>query len=784
MKTLIAVFSWALFLISASVARDPWVSQTGLSASTLQSRLTTFSNAGYHLVPVCVSGYEEVGAVRYAALWGKATDAFQRQVQIGLNVSQFISTNTTLQAQGWRIVWLNGYAFGGTDHYNAIYSKTNGSAQVVQLGDSSSAHQAADDSLSSTGYYLGNLCVFRSGINIRYGAWWNHGTFAPITTVSYDMTATGYQTDFNNRAGTWRLVNVCGYESALGSGDRYTAVWRKPAQTSGWGSIHGMEKLNYFAADSNHTGIGWRPSFQQGWESDGGVKFNAIWVENGGLPSSRVAQIDSLVNTALAANDIPALSLAVSFRGRLIFNRAYGVADVASNQWAGTDHRFRIASVSKAVTGVSVLHSLAAFPGRTLDSNVFGTGAVFGSDYGTTTLSTREKDISIRDLLHHVSGWPNDGKLWYDSEPSWGSGHQQLIDWQLDNVTVTSDPGTIGRYSNLGYTVAARVVEKLSGQTYEDYTVNDVLASCGISGSYRMAVGDRTQAQKKFNEVTYYPNPSGSYDPYLIDPRRMDGSTAWIARPSDLLLLTRRVDGDPRHTDILSASNITALRTRMTPDSSTGYSWQTYGCGWYTDNYANPGYWGHNGSMAGTRAEMIAGTDDIHYAWVANTQGSISNSALETILDQITASGWPEIDLFGSYHPAYDAWVTVNFPVVERGQPGLREVLWHPLADPDSDELPNAAEYYLGLDPLAGDRSPFQTAKVGSNFRVRWLRKTGTEGAVISVSSSTNLTSWLTLFGVIDTPGGLVAPVGYSWQEILIPMTQTKRYFRFEFQIR
>ena len=744
----------------------------------------TFSNPGYGLVPICVSGYEEAGGVNYSGLWGKATDAFPRQVQIGLTTSQLNNSNASLQSQGWRMVWLNGYAFGGTDYYNAIYSRTNGLAQVLRLGDSSSAHQAADGTLGSSGYYLGNLCAFHSGINISYGAWWNQGVFAPITTVSYDMTATEYQDNFNLRAGTWRLVNVCGYESAFSSGDRYTAVWRKLAQAGDWSSIHGMEKLNYFAADSNYTGVGWRPAFQQGWKSGDGVKFNAIWVENGGLPASRVAQIDSLVNTALAANSIPALSLAISFRGRLIFNRAYGVADVASNQWAGTNHRFRIASVSKAVTGVSVLHSLAAFPGRTLDSNVFGTGAVFGSDYGTTTLSTREKDISIRDLLHHVSGWPNDGKLWYDSEPAWGSGHQELIDWQLDNVIVTADPGTVGRYSNLGYTVAARVVEKLSGESFESYTVNKVLAPCGIGGLYGMAVGERTQALKKFNEVTYYPDSLSSYDPYLIDLRRMDGSTAWIARPSDLLLLARRVDGDQRHADILSTANITALRTRMTPSSSSGYNWETYGCGWYTDNYSVPGYWGHNGSMPGTRAELIAGTDDVHYAWAANTRDTISNSALETILDQITAVGWPEIDLFSTFHPAYDSWVTASFPAVERGQAGLREVLWHPLADPDGDELPNAAEYYLGLDPLAGDRSPFQVARVGSNFRVRWLRKSGTEGAVINVSASTNLTSWLMMFGVINSPGGLIAPVGYSWQEILIPMNHTKRYFRFDFQIQ
>lgn len=550
-----------------------------------------------------------------------------------------------------------------------------------------------------------------------------------------------------------------------------------------------MDTLNYLAADANHTGIGWRPAYLQAWKHGDGVKFNALWLPNGGLYHTRIEAIDTLVNDFLVDNSIPALSLAVSRGGRLVFKRAWGLADPETNEWAGPDHRFRFTSVAKPITGAAVVHALENHANLTLDNldmTLFGAGSVFRNTYGTPPYSDNEQAITIRHLLHHTTGWlGNEGRLWRHVWPDYGSDPNLVIDWQLDNVAVSFTPGTRGRYSNFGYVVAARVVERLSGKTYENYVHDHLFTPSGVTGALRPRIGGRTRAERHLMEVTYHQG-SDSLDPYEIDHHRMDGSTGWIARPSDLLLLGRRVDGDATHTDILNADSITALRTRGFPISSINYDWRTYGLGWYTDNYTNPTRWGHNGSMPGTRSEFHVGVNNgTSFAWVANVRAANADAFTTSLLNIFTnitvANAWPGFDLFGVWHPEYNAWLAEHFTSFERGLPGLEHLLTDPAADPDGDGIPNAAEFYHGLDPRQPGASPYRTAIVGNNLRIRWLQKTGLDGVAIRHQTSPNLTTWTDSAIVPTTPGGLFAPLGHRWQQILIPLSGPRRFVRFQY---
>ncbi len=788
-----------LFLLFStfSSARDPWVTQTSLTAAQLESRLATFSAPALGLVPEQITGYEEAGAIRYAALWGPRADAYPRQILLGLTSTQLTLQNLPLQNSGWRLHWLDGFHSGGTDYYNAIYRRTHGPAQSIRLGQTLAQHNTSRAELTAAGHYLENLTVFRStGLNLRYAAFWNQFTgFAPQIEVSYGITSFDLNTQIALRSANWRIHSLHGYEPpSIGATPepRYTVVWRRPALTGSWNVLHGMEKLNYFAADSNHTGIGWRPAYLQAWKHGNDMKFNALWLPNGGLAQSRIDSIDTLVNNFLADNSIPALSLAISRGGRLVFKRAWGLADPENDEWAGPEHRFRFASVAKPITGAAVVHALENQTARTLDSPLFGSGSIFRNTYGTQPYSANERAITIRHLLHHTHGWDSEGRLWWNNWPAYGSDPNPVIDWQLDNIDVTSTPGTYGRYSNFGYVVAARVVERLSGKTYETYVHDHLFTPSGVTGLLRPRIGGRTRAERHPMEVTYDRGPD-SGDPYEIDHHRMDGSTGWIARPSDLLLLGRRVDGNATHTDILSADSITALRTPGAPDSSTGYIWQTYGLGWAPSHapWGDIVDWGHNGGMSGTRSEFhVSMNSGTSFAWVANRRtygdpdpANAFTANLRGIFSNITAANaWPRFDLFGVWHPEYNAWVAEHFTATERGLPGLEHLLTDPAADPDGDGLPNAAEYYHGLDPRQPDASPYHTAIVGNNLRIRWLRKTGLEGATIACRFSTNLTSWVSLASVTikDRPE-LIAPLGSSWQELVIPISGPHRFVRFHF---
>ena len=202
--------------------------------------------------------------------------------------------------------------------------------------------------------------------------------------------------------------------------------------------------------------------------------------------------------------------------------------------------------------------------------------------------------------------------------------------------------------------------------------------------------------------------------------------------------------------------------------------------GWGTDNISNPSYWGHNGGMAGTVADFILRVDGTSFAWMANAPTNSLNSTINAWAARITAANaWPDIDLFYSAHPLYDAWAVSHFSSLDRGQPGLRNFIHGPDADPDGDEIPNAGEAYLGLDPLVSNPSPLTATKVGSNLRVRWQRSTTERGVKASIQTSSDLVNWVFPFGIsiTDRPD-LATTVGKRYQEGIIPITGNRRFAR------
>ena len=204
-------------------------------------------------------------------------------------------------------------------------------------------------------------------------------------------------------------------------------------------------------------------------------------------------------------------------------------------------------------------------------------------------------------------------------------------------------------YSNFGYLLLGRVIEKLSGKPYETYIKENLLAPIGIDN---MHVGGDLKKDKRPNEVTYYANEPGK-NPYggSMKVSRMDAHGGWIASPIDLLKLLVRVDGAPNKPDILSKKSM--------DDMTSSVSWKsTRGLGWVVDppNTANP-WWVHNGSFRGSRAWLRNRSDDVHTAAVINTSASdiggrtLTSALLYEVLKPITKllkakKAWPTYDLF------------------------------------------------------------------------------------------------------------------------------------------
>jgi CubicO group peptidase (beta-lactamase class C family) len=250
----------------------------------------------------------------------------------------------------------------------------------------------------------------------------------------------------------------------------------------------------------------------------------------------------------------PALSVAIVRDGRFVFERPFGMASRQDHQQCTRQSLFRIASATKPITSVAIF-TLVEKGQVKLTDKVFGPGAILGNDYGKPPYKQYVTDVTVDQLLTHTSGgWPNDSTDPMFRFKSWD--HAKLISWTLENLPLTYPPGEHWAYSNFGYCVLGRVIEKVTGQAYKDYVQQAVLGPCGISD---MRIAGNTLRQRAPDEVVYV----GQFgeNPYDMNVTRMDSHGGWIATPTDLARFLAHVGGSAAVPSILKPETIRIMTT-------------------------------------------------------------------------------------------------------------------------------------------------------------------------------------------------------------------------------
>ena len=89
-------------------------------------------------------------------------------------------------------------------------------------------------------------------------------------------------------------------------------------------------------------------------------------------------------------------------------------------------------------------------------------------------------------------------------------------------------PGTSHAYSNFGYCVVGRLIERVTGEPYDEYVRRVVLAPCGVTN---MHIAGDTLADRRSDEVVYH--GQDGEDPYVYRVARMDAHGGWLASAAD-----------------------------------------------------------------------------------------------------------------------------------------------------------------------------------------------------------------------------------------------------------
>jgi len=597
-----------------------WVARHGMTSAQYQAEFNSLVGQGFRLSEV--SGYGVGSQALYAAIWDKSPGPAW-EAHHGMTAAAYQAKFNDLVGQGFRLRQVSGYSIGNQDFYAAIWVKSPGPAWEAHHGMTSTAYQTKFNQLVGQGFRLRQVSGYSIGNQDFYAAIWDKAA-GPSWEAHHGMTSSAYQARFNQLTGQgYRLVDVSGY--SVGNTDLYAAIWEQ-APGPRWEAHHRMSSDQYQGQFDQLVDQGYRLKWVSGYTIGGSANYAAFW-QSEAIGDADASTIDSGINAYMAQQSIPGLSIAVTKNERLVFAKGYGFADTSTHAPVTPDSIFRIASISKPITAVAIMELVKA--GKlNLDSKVFGRGAILGTTYGTKSYANNVKQITVRQLASHTSGWSNDG-----GDPMFmnlSMSQTQLIGWVLDNRALKNVPGAAYEYLNFGFCVLGRVIEKVSGQSYEAYVKQAVLSLCGIT---RMQIGAEAQAAKAPNEVTYY----GSA-PYTLLTHRMDAHGGWIATPIDLLRMMVRVDGFVQKADILAASNETAMNTGSTANPG-------YGLGWVLESSDRA----HNGAMDGCMGFLVRRNDGLSYAVLVNTRASVDNFArgLKGVIDGFIASiNWPGYDLF------------------------------------------------------------------------------------------------------------------------------------------
>jgi N-acyl-D-amino-acid deacylase len=234
---------------------------------------------------------------------------------------------------------------------------------------------------------------------------------------------------------------------------------------------------------------------------------------------------------------------------------------------------------------------------------------------------------------------------------------QHVIDY-MRTQPLQFDPGTRFAYSNFGYCLLGRVIEKIGGAPYGAYVQRETLAPLGVR---RMTLG-RGGNERAQDEVDYdlRRDRSGQVRVRTSDdaPREaanswrielMDSHGGWLASSVDLLRFARSFDAgaSPR---LLSDATVRTMFER--PDGERGPVY--YGLGWNVRELGRAGRintW-HTGSLDGTSTLLVRRFDRIAWAVLFNGRTAPNGQRFSDVIDPLLHQAasqvrtWPQIDQF------------------------------------------------------------------------------------------------------------------------------------------
>jgi CubicO group peptidase (beta-lactamase class C family) len=209
-------------------------------------------------------------------------------------------------------------------------------------------------------------------------------------------------------------------------------------------------------------------------------------------PAFDFAEVSKLINNAIAANELPGAVVLIGHGGRVVFHQAYGERKLAGEpgldgspapaEQMTEDTIFDLASLTKPIATTPAVMELFEEGKIQFDDPV----QKYLPDFNPANDPVRAA-VTVRMLLTHTSGETGDVEL----KDPWGldridrpEGFRRALTTPLESA-----PGAGFRYSDINFILAGAIIEKLTGETEDDYVQRTVFAPLGMDETRYLPAG-------------------------------------------------------------------------------------------------------------------------------------------------------------------------------------------------------------------------------------------------------------------------------------------------------
>lgn len=314
------------------------------------------------------------------------------------------------------------------------------------------------------------------------------------------------------------------------------------------------------------------------------------------------AEFDSYVKNAVKEWDVPGLAIVVIKGDSVVFQKGYGVRELGKNEPVNEQTLFAIASTSKAFTATAI--------GMLVDEGKLKWDDPVVKHLPNFKLKDPDltRQITVRDLLTHRAGLPNTDFLWFDPEATTGE-----IVKKLEHVEAVYPLRSGFIYQNIMYALAGEVIGAVSGMPWDEFVRERIFEPLKMERSFTSRAAtesadnvakphDLAGGQLKVIEGSYADaiGPAGSMWSNVEDMSR------WIR-----FLLNDCETGEGEK--LLKTGTCEEMFKPQIALSEPSYptaqltkpKWNTYGLGWFQQDYEGRKVDFHTGSLSGMVA--IAG---------------------------------------------------------------------------------------------------------------------------------------------------------------------------------